>query len=346
MRHTESEADQTAGGSIINRRKFLQIVAVAGAAGAGWYTGLIGAGARYEVCRRSQPMMGTILNLTLYGPNQDTLNTAMAATIDRMQHLTSLLNRHQPASEVGILNRDGLLHNPSPDLKRVLTLAHKISRRSGGAFDVTMLPLLLLQQGHRGESQPPAAEIKQALKLVDYRRIITNKDKISLAKPGMGITLDGIAKGYIVDEGITVLKRHGFEGLYVEAGGDLMVEGRKADNALWRIGIENPRPKRRRPLVVLRTSNRAIATSGDYMQAYSPDFSRNHIINPATGYSPPELASSTITAPDTALADSLATATMVMGVKDSLKMLRDMPGCEGYFISKNLTHHQSPGFFS
>ncbi len=346
MRNTKSKADQTAGGSIINRRKFLQIVAVAGAAGAGWYAGLIGGGSRYEVCRRSQPMMGTILNLTLYGPDQDTLNTAMTATLDRMQHLTGLLNRHQPASEVGILNHDGFLHNPSPDLKRVLALAHKISRRSAGAFDVTMLPLLLLQQGHRGESQPPAAQIKQALKLVDYRRLVINKNRISLTRPGMGITLDGIAKGYIVDEGIAVLKKHGFEGLYVEAGGDLMVQGRKADNALWRIGIENPRPKRPRPLVVLRTSNRAIATSGDYMQAYSPDFSRNHIINPATGYSPPELASSTITAPNTALADSLATATMVMGVKASLNMLRNMPGCEGYFIAKNLTHHQSPGFFS
>jgi len=346
MRKTASKAGQAAGGSIINRRKFLQIVAVAGAAGAGWYTGLIGGGARYEVCRRSQPMMGTILNLTLYGPDQDTLNTAMTTTLNRMRHLTGLLNRHQPASEVGVLNRTGVLNNPSPDLSRVLTLADKISRRSAGAFDITMLPLLLLQQRHRGESQPPAAEIRQALRLVDFRRLVINKDKIRLTRPGMGITLDGIAKGYIVDEGIAVLKKHGFEGLYVEAGGDLMVQGRKADNALWRIGIENPRPRRPRPLVVLRTSNRAIATSGDYMQAYSPDFSRNHIINPATGYSPPELASSTITAPDTALADSLATATMVMGVKASLKMLRDMPDCEGYFIAKDLKHYQSPGFFS
>ncbi len=345
MRNTESVDTPAAGGSIINRRKFLQIVAVAGAAGAGWYTGLIGGGARYEVCRRSQPMMGTILNLTLYGPDQDTLSAAMTATIDRMQHLTSLLNRHRPDSEVGILNRTGFLNNPSPDLSRVLTLAQEISRRSAGAFDVTMLPLLLLQQRHRGESQPPATEIRQALRLVDFRRLIINKNKIHLTKPGMAITLDGIAKGYIVDKGIAVLKKHGFEGLYVEAGGDLMVQGRKADNALWRIGIENPRPSRPRPLVVLRTSNRAIATSGDYMQAYSPDFSRNHIINPATGYSPPELASSTITAPDTALADTLATATMVMGVKASLKMLRDMPDCEGYFIAKNLKHHQSPGFF-
>ncbi len=346
MRNTESEADKAARGPILNRRKFLQIAAVAGAAGAGWYTGLIGGKTRYEVCRRSQPMMGTILNLTLYGPDQDTLNTAMTATIDRMQHLTGLLNRHRPASEVGILNREGFLNNPSPDLSRVLTLSRQISRRSAGAFDVTMLPLLLLQQRHQGESQPPAAEIRQALKLVDFRRLVISKDKIHLTRPGMSITLDGIAKGYIVDEGIAVLKKHGFEGLYVEAGGDLMVQGRKMDNALWRIGIENPRPRRPRPLVVLRTSNRAIATSGDYMQAYSPDFSRNHIINPATGYSPPQLASSTITAPDTALADSLATATMVMGVRNSLKMLRDMPDCEGYFIAKDLKHYQSPGFFS
>jgi thiamine biosynthesis lipoprotein len=291
-------------------------------------------------------MMGTVLNLIVYGRDRDTIDTATNAAIKRMLELEGRLSRFKPDSEVGRLNTVGRIDKPGVDLRRVLGIARDISRRSEGAFDITVLPLVKINEKFKGAAKPDRATLRTALALVDYRKIRINDKEISLAKPGMGITLDGIGKGYIVDQGVAELARLGFDNIYVEAGGDLMVKGNKPRHRPWRIGIENPRPQIPEKLVVLTTSNRAVATSGDYMQAYNADFSRNHIVSPATGFSPPELASATITAPSVVLADALATAAMVMGSKKAVKMLAAMPGCEGYFIGKDLKHHQSRNFFT
>ena len=326
---------------LVDRRRFLQIVAVAGAAGAGWTLGLYRNSSRYKVVSASRAMMGTVVNLTLYGPEKSRLEAAVETTLARMLALEKLLSRHDPASELARLNLTGNIKRPSHDLITVLELARFISDKTNGAFDITVLPLVKLQQAGR---IPDRVSIEKALAVTDYRHITIDEDKIVLTRQGMGLTLDGIGKGYIVDQGVEALKQNGFGNAYVEAGGDLMVSGRKPGDKPWRIGIKNPRPSRSGKLVILKTSNRAVATSGDYMQAYSKDFARHHIVNPKTGYSPPELASATITAPTVALADALATAAMVMGHKKSIAMLQTMPNCEGYFIDKKLNHYQSTGF--
>ncbi len=326
----------------LDRRKFLQIVAVAGAAGAGWTLGRHRIGSAYKVVRKSQPMMGTVLNLTLYGPEQSVLENAIDATIARMLSLEKQLSRHDDQSQIAQLNRTGSINHPSPDLCNVLKLAGFIHDTTSGAFDITVLPLVKLQQ----RSQAPIQKkIDQALALTGFAKLKLTQKRISLQHKGMGITLDGIGKGYIVDQGVSVLDENGFTCAYVEAGGDLMVSGKKPGDTPWRIGIRNPRPDNSsEKMVVLETSNRAVATSGDYMQAYDNDLNRHHIVNPKTGYSPPELASATITAPTVALADALATAAMVMGSTKTLAMLSTLPNCEGYLIDKQLNHFQSKNF--
>ncbi len=325
----------------IDRRRFLQIVAVAGAAGAGWILGLNRNASRYKVVQKSSPMMGTILNLTLYGSEKSVLESAVETTIDRMLELEELLSRHNPNSELARLNQTGRLSRPSRDLRTVLELARFISDKTEGAFDISVLPLVELQQSGR---IPDQASIQKALAVTGYQHIKMDREKILLAQAGMGLTLDGIGKGYIVDQGVEALRQNGFGSAYVEAGGDLMVTGRKPGDKPWRIGIKNPRSSSSDRLVILKTSNQAVATSGDYMQAYDSNFMRHHIVNPKTGYSPPELASATITAPTVAMADGLATAAMVMGHKKSIAMLNSLPNCEGYFIDKKLHHYKSIGF--
>lgn len=332
---------ETIKNSRLDRRKFLQIVGVAGAVGAGWALGLKPLKSGLKVVRKSQPMMGTILNLTLYGPEHSELENAIEGTIKCMLDLEKDLSRHDPTSQIATLNRTGRISQPSPDVVNVLELARIISGKTQGAFDVTVLPLLKLQQNKHNPSQ---AEINNALAVTGFRNVSVSPSAIALKHQGMGVTLDGIGKGYIVDKGVAALKEYGFGSTYVEAGGDLMVSGKKPDNALWRIGIRNPRPENKNNLVVLETSNRAVATSGDYMQAYDSTYSQHHIINPKTGYSPPELASATITAPTVALADGLATAAMVMGSAKTMALLDTMPNCEGYLIDKDLTPFKSSKF--
>jgi thiamine biosynthesis lipoprotein len=161
----------------------------------------------------------------------------------------------------------------------------------------------------------------------------------------MGVTLDGIAKGYIVDQGVATLRQSGFDNVYVEAGGDLMVTGAKPAQQPWRIGVRQPRPEMDWQMpVIATTAPLAIATSGDYMQAFTEDLRHHHILDPRTGMSPPELASATVTAPSAALADALATAAMVLGPQRAAAAVESFAGCAGLFIGKDLRHYRTSGF--
>lgn len=331
----------------LNRRRFLQIVAVAGATATCWKVGLLGTGKNLQVARRSQPIMGTILNLTVYGPDRDSCDEAINKTLEKMLLLESLLSRHMKKSELAKLNTSGGLTNPSVHLLDVLTLARDISKKTSGAFDVTILPLLQMHESIRGANDHPDQKyLSSTQKLVNYEHLQLSKDKVHFTKEGMGISLDGIGKGYIVDQGISTLKSHGFNNVFLEAGGDLMVSGQKDKNSPWRIGLRAPRSEHPQKPVILKVSDKAVATSGDYLQPFTPDFKHHHIIHPKSGFSPLELASCTITAPNVALADSLATAVMVLGKDDGFDLIESMEGCECFVIDKQLIHSNTTGFFA
>jgi len=330
-----------------NRRRFLQIIAVAGAAATCWKLGLSGAGKPLQTARRSMPIMGTVVNITVYGPDRDGCEEAINKTIEKMLLLESLLSRHMKTSELAELNRIGSLDYPSIHLLDVLTLAGDISKKTSGSFDVTVLPLLQMHESIRGNNEHPDPDnLSTAIGLVNFEHLQLGRDRVHFAQGGMGVSLDGIGKGYIVDQGIATLRNNGFNNVYLEAGGDLMVSGHKDNNSPWRIGLRAPRSRQPLKPVIIEVSDKAVATSGDYLQAFTPDLRHHHIIHPKNGFSPPELASSTITAPNVALADSLATAVMVLGKNDGLDLIESMDGCEGYVVDKQLNHFNSTGFFA
>lgn len=329
----------------LNRRKFLQLVAVTGVSAACWRLGLFG-GETLQVARHSLPIMGTVLNLTVYGPDRDQCQEGVVKTATAMRALEAKLSRHMENSELARLNRHGFLANPSAELREVLSLARDLYQSSSGAFDVTMLPLLRLHEAARGGEHPGNGAIAAARRLVSMDDVSFIGDNLRLVRPEMGLTLDGIGKGYIVDRGVAELKKCGFANVYVEAGGDLMVSGNKEGRTPWRIALRPPRPQPGEKPVVVAVSDKAVATSGDYLQAFSADFRHHHIIDPRSGFSPPELASCTVTAPTVALADGLATALMVLGREDGLALIKDMDGCEAYLVDKGLQVAHSKGFFS
>ncbi|WP_339136695.1 MAG: FAD:protein FMN transferase [Candidatus Electrothrix sp. GW3-4] len=331
----------------LNRRTFLHIAALAGLAGAARFFPFSPDDSRIVTVRESFPLMGTQLNLTVYSPDRDQAEAAITATVSRMQALEKKLTRHQQTSEVARLNRTGLLNQPSQELRAVLELANTIHNKTAGAFDITVLPLLTQYQEQGASLVSQTTLLQNLVQNIGQEQLRLTPDTIHLHNKGTGtagITLDGIGKGYIVDQGVNILQSYGFQQVLVEAGGDLLVTGGKPQGALWQIGIRKPRSAMPGSLPTVNGDNMAVATSGDYFQPFSPDLRYHHIINPKTGFSPPELASCTITAPNAALADALATGCMVLGKKDSMDMLADMPGCEGLFIGKDLSVHKTQGF--
>jgi thiamine biosynthesis lipoprotein len=289
--------------------------------------------------------MGTQVNLTVLGDDPDAAADAADATLQRMSELEGLLSRYRPDSDVSQLNSTGRIEGASDALLEVLELAERISRLGDGAFDITIQPVLDLYRSHLRERRgmPAGEAVESALASVDHRGVRIEDGTVTLGRSGMSITLDGIGKGYIVDHGVAVLHERGFANVFVEAGGDLVAAGDKGSGTPWRIGIRSPRPG-----LALQARfdarNSSAATSGDYMQPFTPDYSQHHIVDPRTGYSPPELASSTVVAPDAATADALATLTLVLGPRKGRELLEDLPGCEGYFVSKDLDVTRTSGF--
>lgn len=330
------------GQSGMNRRRFLQIIGVAGVAGALYQVGPRLFRGDQVTVRESRVMMGTQINLIVCGPDRQACYDAVDATLGAMESTQAVLSRHDPESELSRLNRFGALRNPSGVLHSVLSLGQEISRSTDGAFDYTVLPLLSL---YEADSLPDATQLESVLQLVDYSQVEVKEERIALTRQGMAVTLDGIGKGYVVDQGVAALLEHGFSNVYVEAGGDLMVTGAKPQRKPWRIGVRNPRPEHPEALLTLDVKRpTAIATSGDYMQAFTEDRLHHHILDPRTGRSPLELAGATVTAPSVALADGLATAAMVLGPEQAVQMLESREQCEGLFIGKDLRRYKTSGF--
>lgn len=330
---------------IPTRRDVLRILAVGGAAGIAWKMGLLGRSSGPRAVERSRTLMGTGVHLNLLGDDLEAAEAAADATLERMADLETLLSRHRDDSELTRLNRTGRLETASDALIEVLRTAERVSRLGDGAFDVTVQPVLDLYRGIAGPpSTLPAAErIERTLDLVDHRNVRIDGSTVTLGRAGMRVTLDGVAKGFVIDRGVGTLKERGFNDVFVEAGGDLVAGGTKQAGVPWRVGIRGPRPG-----VALQArfeaSNRAVATSGDYMQPFTTDYAQHHILDPRTGYSAPELASSTVSAPNAMMADALATLTMVLGPRRGRDLIEALPDCEAYFVSKNLDVTRTSGF--
>jgi FAD:protein FMN transferase len=328
---------------LMSRRQMLRIVAAAGIAG---LTLEIGRDHGPAALSETRLVIGTIVNLTVVSKDATAGRAAITSCLDRMSFLEALLSRFNPGSDLARLNRDGHLESASPALLEVLEQARQISDLSGGAFDVTILPVLSLYQDRLsvGLGLPSEDEVLQARRLVDYRGISVAGTRVSLARPGMGITLDGLAKGYIIDAAVATLRGHGFANVLVEAGGDLLAQGQDSRQLPWEIGIQAPRREQGIVMASFGVTDVAVATSGDYMQPFAPDYSEHHILDPRTGHSAPELSSATIDAPTAVLADALATAVMVMGPRRGIELVETIPGCECYLVTKGLNVLRSRGF--
>lgn len=321
----------------ISRREFLKISALAGASiglGATAYHRLLKTGELERISETHQ-LMGTIINFVIVAESKEAAHSAIQSTVDEMYRLSRVYDHRQSEGPLGELNRNGFTRHAPPELVSTIRQALHFSRLSQGAFDVTVKPVLDALRENLSDWQ-------KFRELVDYRQLGVTGDMISLARSGMSITLDGIAKGSVVDGGVSKLRQLGFENVLVEAGGDMMAKGMPDDKA-WKIGISHPRVQSEF-IATVSIQDQAIATSGDYMNYYSTDYSSCHIIDPRTGISPSQLASATVIAPSAGEADALSTTMMVLGVQDGLEMIKRIPETAALLITKDLKIYRSSRF--
>lgn len=292
--------------------------------------------------------MGTFVSMTLIHPSRDKAEEAMGLAFDEINRLTALMSRFDDATAVAQLNREGFLKDVPPEIADVVTRALGYYRATNGAFDISVKPVVdLFQQSFAGgtEKEPTDAQISKVLEQVGGNKIELDGRTIRFGKPGMGITLDGIAKGFIVDKASRLLANRGIENHLINAGGDIRTSGRKDDGRPWTIAIEDPKKRQHFPDVI-QLSDGAVATSGNYEVFYDREKIFYHIVNPFTGHSPLRDVSVSVIAPTTTDADALATGVFVMDPDQGVRFINSRARCECFILDREGNKYKSTGWKS
>ncbi len=291
---------------------------------------------------RSGPAFGTTVTLTVLHDDAAVATAALDDALQRVQAVDALMSLYREDSQLARLNRHGVLEAPDPMLLQVLAEAQQLSRRTAGAFDVTVQPLWqAFAAARQGGGLPTPAERAAARARVGWQRLDIAPDRLRLRDAGMAVTLNGLAQGHGVDVALQALREWGITQALLDTG-EFGALGGKAAGAPWRLGIRHPRHSGELA-ARLALDGRCLATSGDYESGFSADFVHHHIFDPATGDSPTTLASATVLAGSGILADGLSTAFMVMGAERSLQLAAEMPGVDALLIGKDGRRWQTPG---
>ncbi len=269
--------------------------------------------------KQTKLLMGTTVTILVRGSSEEHRQQAMAEAFDNMEKGITIFDRHSSNSALGTLNKSGLLQDAPQSLLFVLEQAQSFGLASGHLFNPALLPALNLLAKHKTSHQHIAVdkqELAEALALANPLGIEVKGHNISLASAGMGITLDGIAKGYLADVAANALACSGFTDYMVDAGGDIRANGLNAQGSPWQIGITSP-THQNMTLASTALHNKGMATSGGYERFFDASKESNHLINPQTGKSP-SLASVTVLAPTAMQADALATTVSFMTPKKAM----------------------------
>jgi thiamine biosynthesis lipoprotein len=278
----------------------------------------------YKVTR-TVLQIGTVVSITVVDPSRDLADDAISAAFEEVKRLEAILTRFDSASPVAALNGEGFIKEVPPELKRVLGDSIRYHEITMGAFDITVKPVLdLYEKSSRQGKVPGENEIERLMPVIGTRYISFDGDRVRFQKEGMGITLDGIAKGFIVDRAAEVLEGKRVKNYLINAGGDIRVSGERKEGGPWKIAIEDPQKRSQYPDVIQMRSG-AIATSGNYEVYFDNEKVFHHIVDPSTGRSPLELASVSVVAKTCEEADALSTALFVMGASRAEGFVRDYP---------------------
>lgn len=286
-------------------------------------------GSEPEEVRLSGQTMGTTYSVIAIGEDLD--QEALAAEVEAtLAAVNAKMSNWDPASEVSTFSaaRSTAPVRVSPEFAYVLAAANDVHEKTGGKFDVTLGPLIELWGfGPRKPEDPVPSDaaIAEALKGVGQARLLTLDQEAGTLKksaPETGINLSAIAKGYGVDAVAQTLQGFGVEHYMVEIGGDLVTKGENANGEAWRIGIEKPDAAAQTVQLIVPVSDMGLATSGDYRNYFEHEGQRySHILDPVAGRPVTHrTASVTVIAENAMLADAWATAMLVLGSAEGLKL--------------------------
>ncbi|TAK47606.1 MAG: FAD:protein FMN transferase [Xanthobacteraceae bacterium] len=279
--------------------------------------------------------LGAPATMQIHHHDRAAAESLIARAIAEVRRLEALFSLYRSDSALVDLNRHGVLAAPAPELVDLLMECRRYSELSGGRFDATVQPLWTLYADHFARddadpSGPEAGALARALACVGYENILVNRDRVAFARPGVRVTLNGIAQGYITDRVVDLLRAAGITQTLVDMGETRCLDA-FPDGRPWQVGIADPDQPGRiwRTLSIV---NQAVATSGGYGFRFDPQGRFNHLFDPATGHSAHAYRSVSVVAATATAADALSTAFSFMTLADIERVLAAHDGAAAHLV--------------
>ncbi len=323
---------------MIARRRFLTLVAASSAAFLPLSSGRAGQLPESVVWKGT--VLGAPASMTLVHADRAYARSAIDRCLEEISRLEKIFSLYRADSAIALLNARGELQAPAQEFVELLSFALALSTSSNGAFDPTVQPLYRLYVEHFGmqgaaNSTLTSEAIAQVLPLVDFTAVEVRPDRIRLRQPGMAITLNGLAQGYITDRVADRLRAAGFEDVLIDLG-EARALGRRADGREWHAAVQDPRDPVR-TLFELPLGNEpgalsALATSAGAGTRFGADPRIHHLFDPRTGRSANHYLSVSVTAPRATLADGLSTALSVTPPEAAEALLAGYPSARAFLL--------------
>lgn len=268
-------------------------------------------------------LMDTVITVTLYTTDDDLAEETFAQSRGLLNELDSLWARQKEGSEVARFNASyTAVSELDARTVSLLQTALALSEKTGGAFDITVAPLVDVWQICGEEDRLPTAEELQAT--VGYGYLTLTDTTLAKSDPSIGIDLGGIGKGAAISLLIDYLGSTDVSGGLVSFGSNVAVFGEKPNGADFRVALRDPKDENGTVGTLTMRAGDILSVSGDYERYVTVNGQKyHHILDPKTGYpADTGLASVAVIAHDGALADALSTALFVMGLEDALTFYR------------------------
>ena len=271
----------------------------------------------------------------------------MTEAIDEVRRIEKLFTTYDDSSQANQVNQNAGIRPVKVD-REVLDLINrskKISALTQGAFDISYgsIDKRLWNFDSTMTSLPDQETARRAVRLINYRNIITDNEKctVFLKEKGMRIGFGGIGKGYAAEKAKRLLQEKGVKNGIVNAAGDLTAWGNQPNGKPWTIGIAAP-DSQRLTSSYLNITDTSVATSGNYEKFVVINGKRySHTIDPRTGLPVAGIKSVTVICPNAEIADAIATPIMIMGTRVGLDMVNQMKGIECILIDDQDRIHAS-----
>lgn len=283
--------------------------------------------------------MGSSLHLSAWTSDEPAARAAFQEVFAEFDRLDALLSVWREGSDVLTINAAAGVApvEVHPETLDVVFLARQISEWTGGKFDITFGALAdVWKFDHDQDNVVPTREqVAARLPLVDFTQVEVNPSArtVFVKRKGMRIHLGGIGKGFAVERGVSILRRHGLRDFMVQAGGDLYVGGRRGDRP-WRLGINDPRGPAGQSFATIELEDATFSTSGDYERFFVANGTRyHHILDPDSGEPARGCRSVTIVSKSPVQADGLSTGVFILGPEAGMALVEKLPGVEAVIVT-------------